>query len=240
MKTIAFGVVGIFLSLNGFAQSLDAPAVAAGDMWTYRDTRETGQTGWTQTHDEIKVSRTTTSTIYFSQKQSDSTQPIKEVFAGLDWARIRDVNGKETVVNKPLSFPLSIGKTWEIQYTEQHPNKAHKYEQMNDKYTVVGYESIDVPAGKFKALKIEVEGKWVAEKEPAQAVIQGAETTQNGTSMTTEVRKTTADTASGRLYKAFWYVPEVKRWVKSVEEYYSSGGTRNERYTAELESFKVN
>ena len=150
-----------------------------------------------------KFPRTTTSTIYFSQKQSDSTQPIKEVFAGLDWARIRDVNGKETVVNKPLSFPLSIGKTWEIQYTEQHPNKAHKYEQMNDKYTVVGYESIDVPAGKFKALKIEVEGKWVAEKEPAQAVIQGAETTQNGTSMTTEVRKTTADTASGRLYKAF-------------------------------------
>jgi hypothetical protein len=30
----------------------------------------------------------------------------------------------------------------------------------------------------------------------------------------------------------------VKRWVKSVEEYYSSGGVRNERYSEELESFK--
>jgi hypothetical protein len=31
---------------------------------------------------------------------------------------------------------------------------------------------------------------------------------------------------------------EVKHWVKSVEEYYSNGGARNERYTQELESFK--
>jgi hypothetical protein len=44
--------------------------------------------------------------------------------------------------------------------------------------------------------------------------------------------------ATGRTYKAFWYAPEVKRWVKSVEEYYGSGGVRNESYTTELESFK--
>jgi hypothetical protein len=56
--------------------------------------------------------------------------------------------------------------------------------------------------------------------------------------MTTQVENTAERQTSGRLYKAFWYVPEVKRWVKSVEEYYSSGGVRNERYTQELESFK--
>jgi hypothetical protein len=43
---------------------------------------------------------------------------------------------------------------------------------------------------------------------------------------------------TGRTYKAFWYVPEIGRWVKSVEEYYGSNGVRNERYTAELESYK--
>jgi len=57
--------------------------------------------------------------------------------------------------------------------------------------------------------------------------------------MVTQVEKTVAREASGRTYKAFWHVPEVKRWVKSVEEYYSSGGIRNERYTQELESFKA-
>jgi hypothetical protein len=28
-------------------------------------------------------------------------------------------------------------------------------------------------------------------------------------------------------------------WVKSVEEYYGSGGVRTERYTGELESFRI-
>jgi hypothetical protein len=31
----------------------------------------------------------------------------------------------------------------------------------------------------------------------------------------------------------------VKRWVKSVEEYYSSGGVRNERITQELDAFTL-
>jgi hypothetical protein len=52
-------------------------------------------------------------------------------------------------------------------------------------------------------------------------------------------QKVTPQTATGRLYKAFWYVPEIKRYVKSVEEYYNAGGVRNERYTEELDSFKV-
>ena len=55
--------------------------------------------------------------------------------------------------------------------------------------------------------------------------------------MMTEVQKTTAKETSGRTYKAFWYAPEVKRWVKSVAEYYSRGGVRNERYAQKLESF---
>jgi hypothetical protein len=57
--------------------------------------------------------------------------------------------------------------------------------------------------------------------------------------MVTQVQKARTEPATGRTYKAFWYVPEVRRWVKSVEEYYGSGGVRNERFTMELESFKV-
>jgi hypothetical protein len=44
---------------------------------------------------------------------------------------------------------------------------------------------------------------------------------------------------SGRLYKAFWYVPSIKRWVKSVEAYYTANGTRNQRFTSELVSVSV-
>jgi hypothetical protein len=88
-------------------------------------------------------------------------------------------------------------------------------------------------------LKIEAEGHWTAVLEPSQTVVQGAQSSAAGVSMVTETQKTTDKTASGRTYKAFWYVPEVGRWVKSVEEYYGSNGVRNEKYTGELESFKL-
>ena len=222
-----------------FAQAVGAPTVKAGDTWTYRTTTEKGASGWNQTRDETTVSRVTSSTIYYTVKPSGSTQPEKELFAGLDWSRAHDIDGKETVVNKPLSFPLTAGKAWEIHYTEQHPNKTFRTEDWVHKYTVVGYESVEVPAGKFNALKIEAEGHWTAELEPTQTVVQGAQSNADGTSMVTQTQKTTDRTVSGRTYKAFWYVPEVRRWVKSVEEYYGSGGVRNERYTGELESFKI-
>lgn len=235
-KAIA-ALASLILSSHCLAQSLELPAVHTGDSWRYVSTVERGPSGWTQTRDDVIVTRVTGSTIYFSQKQSGSTEPARDVYAGTDWSRIRDVNGKEMVVGRPLSFPMSIGKSWTVQYTEQHPNKNHKSEQWDNKFTVVGYENVDVPAGKFHALKIECEGHWTAELEPAQSVVQGARTSDGTTSMVTEVNHTVPGSTSGRIYKALWYVPEVKRWVKSVDEYYSSGGVRNERYTNELVSF---
>jgi hypothetical protein len=226
-------------ALSAWAQNIAAPAVKAGDTWTYRTTTEKGPSGWTQTQDETTVTRVTSSTIYYSVKGSGSTQPAKELFAGVDWSRARDIDGKETVVNRPLSFPLATGKAWEIHYTEQHPNKSFKSQEWLNKYSVVGYESIEVPAGKFNALKIEAEGHWTAELEPTQTVVQGAQSNATGTATVTQTQKTSDKTVAGRTYKAFWYVPEVRRWVKSVEEYYGNGGVRNERYTGELESFKL-
>jgi hypothetical protein len=43
---------------------------------------------------------------------------------------------------------------------------------------------------------------------------------------------------TGPTYKAFWCVPEIGRWVKSVEGYCGNNGVRNERYTGELKSYK--
>ena len=238
LRTFAWMVIAGFAA-SASAESMNAPSVKAGDAWIYKSTTEKGASGWNQTHDETAVSRVTSSTIYFTVKATGSTQPAKELFAGVDWSRVRDIDGKETVVNKPLAFPLATGKTWEVRYTEAHPNKQFRSEEWAHKYTVVGVEAVEVPAGKFNALKIEAEGRWTAVLEPTQTVVQGAESNSEGTSVVTQTQKTADKTVSGRTYKAFWYVPEVRRWVKSVEEYYGSGGVRNERYTLELESFKL-
>jgi len=239
VKSGFLGVVSILFSFTVSAQSIDMPKVNAGDTWTYLVTTEKGSSGWSQTRSEVTVARVTDSGIYFTSKQSGSTQPAVEMISGADWARVRDVNGKQTVVNRPLNFPLRPGKKWEVSYTEQHPNKIHRSEQLDANYAVVGNETVEVPAGKFTAIKIEVEGRWTAELEPSTSVVQAAQSQQNNATVVSQVNKTDARSASGRIYKAFWYVPEVKRWVKSVEEYYGSNGVRNERYTNELESFKT-
>ncbi len=88
-------------------------------------------------------------------------------------------------------------------------------------------------------MKVEEEGHWTAELEPMQTVVQGAQSTPGSTAMVTQTQTTKAEPVAGRTYKAFWYVPEVKRWVKSVEEYYSASGIRSARYTQELESYQV-
>ncbi|MEJ0003824.1 MAG: hypothetical protein WDN30_10015 [Pararobbsia sp.] len=220
------------------AQSVPAPALNAGDTWTYANTVETAPNGWRQTHDEVSVSRTTSDHIYFEVKPTGSSQSPKEMIAGADWSRERNVNGTETVVNRPLSFPLSTGKTWDLEVTEAHPNPKYDSETSDLKFKVVDTETIEVPAGKFQAIKIEAEGQWTAQVAPGQTVTQGMTNNPGDTTLVTQTHRTTPQQVSGQLYEAFWYVPEVGRWVKSVEEYYGSNGVRSQRISAELESFK--
>jgi len=227
------------IPLLAAAQSAGSPSIKSGDEWTYQDTVESGAAGWKQTRDTVTVVRTTSSSIYYTVQASGAPTAPREVVVGPDWSRIRNVDGKETTVNRPLAFPLAEGKSWNVAYTEHNPNKIHTLEQWDNHFKVVGYETVEVPAGKFNAIKIEAEGQWVAEMAPANSVVQMANVTNGGTSMVTQTHRTTPVQTSGRLYKAFWYVPEVGRWVKSVEEYYSSADVRNQRFSSELESFKL-
>ncbi|WP_294001335.1 hypothetical protein [Sphaerotilus sp.] len=234
------GWISLAVPFMAQAESVESPPLKAGDSWVYQYTVETGSSGWTKTRNELAVNRVTAANLYLSTKQSGSTQNVREFVIGADWGRLRAVNGKETVVARPLKFPMTIGQSWELQYTEQKPpNSRNKYETHNTKYVVVGREDVEVPAGKFSALKIEAEGTWQAEAEPVSRVVQGAESTQGNTTMISQVQNSAGMVSTGRTYKAYWYVPEVRRWVKSVEEYYTSNGTRNERYAEELESYKL-
>ncbi|MEQ5843860.1 hypothetical protein N0A02_30835 [Paraburkholderia acidicola] len=240
MKTInaVLLLVATTAPMLGYAESTTAPTLKPGDTWTYVDTIETAPNGWHQTHDEIAVVRTTADHIYFEEKPAGATQAAREILAGADWSRWRNVNGTDTMVNQPLSFPLSVGKTWEVKYTEAHPNVKHDSESFDTHFKVVGPESIEVPAGKFQAIKIEAEGEWTAQTAASRSAGSGTVSNQTGTTVVVQTRNATPVTATGRLYKAVWYVPEIGRWVKAVEEYYGSNGERSQRISSELESFK--
>jgi hypothetical protein len=238
VRIIWLALAGVCLTARVEAQSIGAPRVSENDTWTYQDTAE-NKTGWHQTHIETTVVRTGSTSIAISNKPVGSTMPPTEQLTGPDWTRFRSVNGHETVVNKPLSFPLSTGKTWEIEYTEDHPNRQLSSEHTRTAYKVTGWEDVTVPGGTFRALKVEADGQWSAAIAPAIAAASGTRVDAQGATTVMQTGKIAPATTSGRTYKAFWYVPGVKRWVKSVEEYYNPNGVRSERYMSELESYKV-
>jgi len=218
---------------------VDQPALKSNDTWTYQNITERSSTDWHKTINTITVENATSSKIYFNTKQDDSTQPPLHLVFGADWSRSRDVNGQQTVVNEPFSFPLTVGKSWSIQYAEQHPRPAVQYEKWDTTYKVVGSEDIEVPGGKFHAIKIEAEGQWEAEAIPQQSILQGSQNVAGQVTAVSQIRKTDPTPKSGRVYRVFWYVPEVKRWVKSIEDYYNSNDVRTEHFEAELISYKV-
>jgi hypothetical protein len=74
---------------------------------------------------------------------------------------------------------------------------------------------------------------------PAINNVSGARVDGQGSAIVMQTNRTIPTTSSGRIYKAFWYVPSLKRWAKSVEEYYNSNSVRTERYSDELESDKL-
>jgi hypothetical protein len=229
----------VLLATPAVAQVAEKPKVAANDEWTYQSTQEKG-TAWHQTNVEQTVVRAEADDILLSIKEVGSPAPPHEQLVGSDWSRFRSVDGRDTVVNRPFDFPLAPGKTWQVEYKDDHPSdRAHSSEQFDDKYRVTGWEDVTVPAGTFRALKVECEGKWTAVLAPSVGAVSGSRVSGEGSTVVMQTNRVTPQTITGRLYKAFWYVPEVKRFVKTDEEYFSSNGQRSERDAEDLESYHV-
>jgi hypothetical protein len=221
------------------AGSLDLPNVKPGDKWISKNITETGKDSWVEKHREFTVMRNTPDSILLSIKEVGSKLPPDEQLVGADWSMFKNINGQEVIVSRPFDFPLYQGKSWNIEYVEDHPNKNRKNQQIRLNYRVVGWEEIEVPAGKFNAMKIEAEGNWKAELESSVGATISTKASPSGSMAIMQAGKVPHKLLTGRLYKAFWYVPSVKRFVKIMEEDFNTQGARDRRFTSELESFKV-
>ncbi|WP_036666385.1 hypothetical protein [Paludibacterium yongneupense] len=226
MNRIACGSSLAAISFAVLAQAPERPQLHVGDTWTYHITTEKGRTVLSRVSNDFTVTRVTAGSVYYSQTVSGAAETAVDQFAGTDWSRTLSVNGTDIVVNRPFSFPLTPGKSWDIEYRKIHPTPDHAFELWRSRYTVVGTEDVTVPAGTFHAFKVEAEGGWVAELEPAAASAPTAGMAER-------------QRVGGRTYKAFWYAPEVKRWIRSIEEYFDDNGERVSRFSSELVSWKV-
>ena len=65
---------------------------------------------------------------------------------------------------------------------------------------------------------------WKAQLAPGQSVTSGVSRNANGSTIVMQSHNNGTAEGTGKTYMAFWYVPAVGRWVKSVEEFYDANG----------------
>jgi len=239
------GSMLLLATATSFAQTATAPTLSDGDKWIYDVTEEKNVAGaisalkqkW-----DVEISRAGAKTMAVSAKPIDSNMPPKELLRNADWSVAQNINGKNTTTSHPYDFPIKPGKTWKVEYVTENPDPRVKVQKITKNYTVVGWVDIKVPAGTFHALKVEMEGEW--SKEYNTVGPSATSTVANGAAGSVAIAATrkpsTPQPTSGRLYDAFWYVPEMKTHVKLIVEDYQAGGTLNRRVTEELATSQVN
>jgi hypothetical protein len=238
MFRIILAAISVLFITGANAQDLKLPKFTPEDSWVYHEAVLKG--GKTETNDtEISVVRSDDQDLLVSIKAVGSARSPVEVMLKPDWANFRGLNGVETVVNRPLAFPLALGKTWSVNYVENNPNPRVVREAIDITYKVVGWEDLTTPAGAFKALKIEGKGNWVADS--AARVQTNSVLAKQGPALAQSSQNVVQgpQRATGRIYRVVWYVPEVKRWVKSRYELLSSTGQVASSEEAELSAFHV-
>jgi hypothetical protein len=135
----------------------------------------------------------------------------KDVTMTGEWNQVSSANGGVFVPHNGLMrFPMRPGDAWESSYTVKFPRRGAFEVQHERKVRVLGWEDVEVPAGKFRALKVESEGSFQ------------------------RLDKSIAGTAK----EVVWYVPEVKRFVKWTFEN-TARGRRLEWRGFELLGYQV-
>jgi len=186
MKRAVLALLLLALPILSAGQS-DAPVrrpeIRVGDSWTYRSTNYFAP----GTHEhETRVSFADDRAILVvSTSKSDG----KEVDSS--WTREWNaVTSPSRFVFRPDSglfrFPLRVGNQHEVKYELLRPRMSTAESSTTGSAKVVGWETVDVPAGKFRAIKVELDST-------VQPVDGSRAFSRQGT---------------------FWYVPEVRRWVK--------------------------
>ena len=189
-KMVYLGLLIVFLPVMVFGQEkIEAPVWNVGDRWTFGREGPMEVTSCDVQCYAVKFSggifRKDASGIALFER---SNLNVKYMLEGDRRQEYRDLR------KKVLNFPLTLGKEWRdlIQYDAQGTMGRYAVE-ISETFRVLGWEDVEVRAGKFKAIKLEYkcEGKW-----------------RGGMGWVTDLES-----------KAwYWYSPEVKNFLKCQYE----------------------
>lgn len=202
------------------AQTVNAPKYAVGDSWTFRSTdRWTGKVESESTNTIIGIADEFVRLRFDNRVADIMTGQLGAVVSNIGTQRA-DFTFNFSSKGKQYSrvtyaWPLEPGKKWVDEYIlEIRQSDGRKLEFANSsKAEVAGWETVAVPAGTFKAIKV------------------------IHVNTITDTTGADAPTISKVVY---WYAPVVRRQVKIEEDLTNADGTPGKRVTTELISFKLN
>ena len=157
MKKVAIlGCLILFLAPMVWAQEkVESPVWKVGDKWTYR-----ADNGWEWTFETIGDEKDLYSIVYIMSEGQMKGKWIR-YYNKKDMNIVKVIrDGKEDKeecqrLNKLYNFPLFSGKKWTSCYSTY--SQFSRYDiDMLIKYSAIGFEDVEVPAGKFRVFKVKV------------------------------------------------------------------------------------
>jgi hypothetical protein len=182
---------GLLVLGSAQAQSqapITAPAVKVGDRWLFKRTdrvervedKRVGEVSW-----EVLAADDKTYDIQSTIKGRES-EATKTVYSREGGILTRGVT-KFDPMEPYLAFPLDQGKEWGGRYRFPSAQTSETVDaELHGK--AVGWESVTVPAGTFKALKITYTGRWGMMRGPYRI--------------------------GGEYVRSGWYVPEIRQFAR--------------------------
>jgi hypothetical protein len=189
MKTLLALLLAVPLLCAAQAEAPVArPRVNVGDYWAYVVIDLSNNSIIARR--DIRVTFANDEIIHTVTTLAEGDKPHDVTFSA-DWNQISSVNGAVFYPrNGFFRFPLQVGATYPAVYEFKMPRHGALHLKHDRSVKVKGWETIEVPAGTFRALRIEVDGTF-----------QRLDTS-----------------VSGKARNVIWYAPEVKRWVKWTYE----------------------
>jgi hypothetical protein len=186
------------------------PDVKVGDTWTYRRMDyDAGQPRGLYVMRVVFAARGVIQVVNIYGKKEGEVDTTYTA----DWNAVTTPGRVFNPHTGWFKFPLRVGDTYQASFEAIQPRKEASSRNQRD-VKVEGWEEIEVPAGKFRALKVVSEGYF---------------------------QRIDNTFVAGTSRNVIWYVPEVKRWAKITLEIRPQGGrSRAGEFTGEeLLGYKV-
>ncbi|WP_420383266.1 hypothetical protein [Novosphingobium sp.] len=241
----SFGHVALLLALLAapaevWAQAgntVQSPVLKVGDSWVFNDVTEKGPTGYNERRTNIVVQRLGDDTMNIGIKRDGAPGAFEDQLIGLDWSHRRFVDGKQTVTTRPFEFPLSVGHQWTVDFVDSTRRGNQISVHVRQTYKVVGWEDITVAGGHFHTVKVVSDGVNDGTVEVAATAGTSVAASSSGTAAISHGQRGGIGKLVRVTHGEFYYAPEIKSAVKSLEEQYSPDNVLLIREKRELVSF---